>query len=127
MNKKLYIGNLKWSINDDGLRNLFSGTGNLVSASVILDRETGRSRGFGFIEFENEEDARVAIETQNGRSVEGRPIIVKEAQPEGTRENNPTVGLTRAITSFADNAILGDHYGFTLGTKHFTVTMDSKE
>ncbi len=79
--KKLYVGNLAWGITDDDLQNLFSEFGQVASAVVITDRETGRSRGFGFVELEDGADQ--AIEALNGQEVQGRPLRVNEAQSKG--------------------------------------------
>jgi RNA recognition motif-containing protein len=76
--KKLYVGNLAWSVSDDDLQVLFSEYGPVASATVITDRETGRSRGFGFVELEDGGDA--AIEALNGQDFQGRPLRVNEAQ-----------------------------------------------
>jgi RNA recognition motif-containing protein len=76
--KKLYVGNLAWGVTDDDLSNLFSEYGSVSSAVVISDRETGRSRGFGFVEMEDGADQ--AIEALNGQDYQGRPLRVNEAQ-----------------------------------------------
>jgi RNA recognition motif-containing protein len=78
--KKLFIGSLPWSINTDGLKELFAPYGEIVDAVVILDRATGRSRGFGFVTFAKEEDAEKAKSEMNGKDVEGRAIIVNTAR-----------------------------------------------
>ena len=76
--KKLYVGNLAWGVTDDDLQNLFAEFGSVASAVVITDRETGRSRGFGFVELED--GAEQAIEAINGQDMQGRPLRVNEAQ-----------------------------------------------
>ena len=76
--KKLYVGNLAWAVTDDDLQSLFSEHGSVASAVVITDRETGRSRGFGFVEMDDGGDA--AIEALNGQDFKGRPLRVNEAQ-----------------------------------------------
>lgn len=76
--KKLYVGNLSWGVTDDDLQTLFSEYGSVASAVVISDRETGRSRGFGFVELED--GAEQAIEALNGHDFQGRPLRVNEAQ-----------------------------------------------
>jgi RNA recognition motif-containing protein len=81
MSKKLYVGNLPYSINDDDLHQLFSQHGTVASANVIVDRETGRSKGFGFVEFDEESEADAAIDAMNGQDVDGRQLRVNEAQP----------------------------------------------
>ena len=79
--KKLYVGNLAWAVTDDDLRALVSEFGNVTDAVVISDRETGRSRGFGFVEMESGGDE--AIEALNGQDHNGRPLRVNEAQSKG--------------------------------------------
>lgn len=83
--KRLYIGNLPWSVDDNKLAELFSKYPSVVSAVVILDKETRRSRGFGFVELSNDEEALKAVEEMNGADVEGRKLVVNEARP---REDN---------------------------------------
>lgn len=81
MASKLFVGSLSWGVSDDMLREAFEEAGVVVSARVITDRETGRSRGFGFVEMETEEEAQKAIELWNERDLDGRPVIVNEARP----------------------------------------------
>lgn len=76
--KKLYVGNLPWSVNDSELEALFSPVGQVISARVITDRDTGRSRGFGFVEMDDAGGAK-AIAELNGKDVGGRPLRVNEA------------------------------------------------
>lgn len=78
--KKLYVGNLPYSVNDAALADLFSEHGQVLSASVVLDRQTGRSRGFGFVEMEDN-DALSAIEAMHGQEIDGRALTVNEAKP----------------------------------------------
>ncbi|MFG0326324.1 MAG: RNA recognition motif domain-containing protein [Phycisphaerales bacterium JB037] len=80
MMKKLYVGNLPFSVNDDELREMFAEHGEVASAAVIMDRETGRSRGFGFVEMADEAEADRAIEAMNGFDINGRPLTVNEAR-----------------------------------------------
>ena len=87
--KKLYIGNLPWEIDNEKLKEFFGQAGKVVSANVILDRETGRSRGFGFVEFETEEEAKEAIHKLDGIAFNQRNIVVSEARPEAER---PRIG-----------------------------------
>lgn len=82
----LYVGNLSWGVDDDGLRNFFENYGEVTDARVITDKETGRSRGFGFVEMP-EEAARSAIAQADGVELDGRPIKVNEAKP---REPRPS-------------------------------------
>ncbi len=87
MAKKIYVGNLPWSATSASLEALFSAHGTVQSAEVISDRETGRSRGFGFVEMESDEACQRAIEALNGADIDGRPITVNEA-----RERAPRTG-----------------------------------
>ena len=83
--KKLYVGNLPYSTTSDDLRNTFAAAGAVASATVIIDKMSGRSKGFGFVEFENDADADKAIEMFNGKDMEGRPLTVNEARPMAPR------------------------------------------
>ncbi len=78
---KLFVGSLPWAVTDESLKTAFESHGAVISAKVITDRQTGRSRGFGFVEMENEADANKAIEALNGSEMNGRSIIVSEAKP----------------------------------------------
>ena len=78
---KLYVGNLPFGTTDEQLRDLFSQKGQVTSASVVIDRETGRSRGFGFVEMADANEANNAIEGFNGYSLGGRALVVNEARP----------------------------------------------
>jgi len=87
MNKKLYAGNLLYETTDEDLKTLFSQSGTVVSASVVKFRDTGRSKGFGFVEMETEEGAKKAIDTLNGQDFKGRKLIVSEARPPKPRSS----------------------------------------
>ena len=81
MGKKLYVGNLPYGISDSDLQAMFSPHGNVQSAQVIVDRETGRSKGFGFVEMSSDEEAQAAINAMHGQEKDGRPLTVNEARP----------------------------------------------
>jgi len=81
---KLFVGSLPWSINESSLKELFSQYGEITEAIVITDRDTGRSKGFGFVTFANEESAQKALE-MSGKEVEGRSIVVNVAKPREQR------------------------------------------
>jgi RNA recognition motif-containing protein len=81
VSKKLFVGSLPWAVNDEGLKEAFTPYGNVVSATVVKDRRSGRSKGFGFVEFENDSEAKAAIEALNGKELQGRNIVVNEAKP----------------------------------------------
>jgi RNA recognition motif-containing protein len=89
MEAKLYVGNLPFSIRDDGLQELFAQAGSVISAAVITDRESGRSKGFGFVEMGSPEEAEKAIQMFNGYSFDGRDLRVSIARP---REDRPRGG-----------------------------------
>ena len=81
MGKKLYVGNLAYSVRDDSLQQAFAQFGTVTSAKVMMDRETGRSKGFGFVEMGTDAEALAAIEGLNGHSLDGRALTVNEARP----------------------------------------------
>ena len=93
MSKNLYVGNLPFGTTDEDLRQAFAQYGTVIKAQVIMDRETGRSRGFGFVEMSSSTEAGQAIETLNGRDVGGRQINVNEAKP---REGGSNGGRPRS-------------------------------
>ena len=78
---KLYVGGIPYSVNDNGLKDAFGKAGSVVSATIITDRETGRSRGFGFVEMSSPEEGKAAIEMWHGKPLEGRTLTVNEARP----------------------------------------------
>lgn len=82
---RLYVGNLPFSMTEDDLQDLFSQSGAVISANIITDRDTGRSRGFAFVEMETSEAAHAAIEALNGMEVNGRALTVNEAKPKESR------------------------------------------
>lgn len=88
MSKKLYVSNLPYSLNDETLGQLFCDIGTVVSAKIITDRDSGRSKGFGFVEMSTSEEATNAIKKVNGMEINGRAISVAEARPQKPRENN---------------------------------------
>ena len=85
MATKLYVGNLSYSMTDDQLKQTFAAAGEVVSANVITDKMSGRSRGFGFVEMNTPEDAAKAIEMFDGQELEGRKLVVNEARPKTDR------------------------------------------
>jgi RNA recognition motif-containing protein len=85
MGSKLYVGNLVYGINDSRLRELFSAYGEVRSAQVVMDRDTGRSKGFGFVEMGSDQEAQNAIGAMNGKDVDGRALTVNEARPREDR------------------------------------------
>ena len=86
---KLYVGNLPWSVDENKLKEIFSSFGNITEAVLIKDKFSGRSKGFGFVTFENEEEAQKAISEMHEKNVEGRPLTVSEAKPMVPRDNVP--------------------------------------
>ncbi len=87
MGKKIFVGGISWNTDDDGLRAAFEGFGDLEEAKVITERDTGRSRGFGFVTFQDDDSAQKAIDEMNGVELDGRTITVNEA-----RERRPRGG-----------------------------------
>jgi len=85
---KLYVGNLSFATREDDLRQLFAAYGTPDSVAVISDRDTGRSKGFGFVEFSNDEEARAAMSALNGRELDGRALTVNEARPRNEASGN---------------------------------------
>lgn len=81
MAKKLYVGNLPYSTSNDDLSQMFSESGTVTSAQVIIDKMSGRSKGFGFVEMSSDAEAEAAIQSMNGKEVGGRAIVVNEARP----------------------------------------------
>jgi RNA recognition motif-containing protein len=86
---KLYVGNLAYSVGDDDLRQQFAAHGHVASAKVMMDRDTGRSKGFGFVEMGSPAEAQAAIQALNGQSLGGRALTVNEARP---KEDRPAGG-----------------------------------
>ena len=86
MGNKLYVGNLSYNIRDDDLQQAFAQYGSVASAKVMMDRDTGRSKGFGFVEMGSDPEAQAAINGMNGQALDGRAIVVNEARP---REERP--------------------------------------
>ena len=85
MAKKLYVGNLSHDINDNELQDIFEAHGTVISAKVIVDRETRRSKGFGFVEMSSDDEAQAAIDDLNSKEVQGRPLTVNVARPREPR------------------------------------------
>ena len=102
MGKRLYVGNLSYSVTSSSLEELFSQFGTVDSAQVIEDRETGRSKGFGFVEMQQEGDAKAAIDGLNEQEHEGRPLTVNEARP---REDRRGGGGGGAVGMVVDGAV----------------------
>lgn len=89
MENKLYIGGISYSTTQDGLKDFFSQAGNVTSATIIMDRETGKSKGFGFVEMASEQEAQAAIEMLDGKELDGRTLKVMIARP---KEDRPRGG-----------------------------------
>jgi len=92
MAKKLFVGGLSWDTTDDGLRQAFASYGEITEAKVISDRDTGRSRGFGFVTFAQDDDAKTAISKMDGTSLDGKTIKVNEAQEKSSRGGSRSGG-----------------------------------
>jgi len=89
MGNKLYVGNLSYATTEDDLKTLFAKAGSVASVEVIKDRETGRSKGFGFVEMSSDAEAQAAIDAMNGKEVEGRALTVNEARPKTEGGSRP--------------------------------------
>ncbi len=100
MAAKLYVGNLPYSATEDGLKNHFSSAGTVASVKIIIDRETGRSKGFGFVEMESDEGAQSAVSQLDGQEYEGRSLRVSEAKPQPERESRGGGGGGRSGGGF---------------------------
>lgn len=87
MAAKLYVGNLPYSATEDGLKTHFSSAGSVASVKIIIDRETGRSKGFGFVEMESDDGAQSAVSQLDGQEYEGRSLRVSEAKPQPERDS----------------------------------------
>jgi len=85
VNKKLYVGNLPYKTTSDDLQQMFAAAGSVISATVISDKFSGRSKGFGFVEMSTDEEATAAINQFNGQEMEGRKLVVNEARPPAPR------------------------------------------
>lgn len=94
MAKKLYVGGLPYATNDASLRTFFAQAGTVTSASVVMDRDTGRSKGFGFVEMSTDAEAATAISSLHGQQLEGRTLTVNEAKP---RTDRPMGGNRRSF------------------------------
>lgn len=92
MAKKLYVGNLAFSVTDDELQQAFASFGSIASARVVMDRMSGRSKGFGFVEMEDDSSADEAISKMDGQTIGGRPVRVSEAKPQEDRPRRPGGG-----------------------------------
>jgi cold-inducible RNA-binding protein len=92
MATKLFVGSLSYQATDDDLQAAFAAVGQVVSAKVIMDRDTGRSKGFGFVEMSTEEEAQRAVKEVNGKEIAGRPVVVNEARPQEPRGERRSFG-----------------------------------
>lgn len=95
MSVKLFVGNLSYNVTSDDLEDLFSPIGEVISSNVVMDRVTGRSRGFGFVEMESAEAAQAAIQQLHDRELEGRNLVVNEAKPRPERSDRGGFGGDR--------------------------------
>lgn len=87
MAQKLFVGGLSWDTTEDALRDFFAQAGTVTSATIITDKFTGKSKGFGFVEMSTEEEAQAAVEQLGGKELDGRTLTVNEARPQAPREN----------------------------------------
>jgi RNA recognition motif-containing protein len=92
---KLFVGSLSWNVNDDQLREFFEAAGKVESAQVIMDKNTNRSKGYGFVEMSSEDEAGKAVKELNGKDLDGRAVVVSEARPREERSGNSFGGPQR--------------------------------
>jgi cold-inducible RNA-binding protein len=95
MATKLFVGSLSYGVNDDQLADAFAAFGTVVSAKVIVERDTGRSKGFGFVEMSTDEEAQAAVKGMDGKEINGRAVAVSEARPQENRERRSFGGGDR--------------------------------
>lgn len=95
MAKRLFVGSLSYNTTQDALRDAFAQVGTVESATIIMDKMTGRSKGFGFVEMSSDEEAQKAIETLNGKELDGRTLVVNEARPMEPRAPRREGGFSR--------------------------------
>src|SRR5215469_11630802 len=98
MNNKLFVGNLSFNITENDLQDMFAAHGTVVEANLMMDRATGRPRGFAFVTMSTDEEAQKAVEALNGRSVDGRALTVNPARPQGERSGNDRGGGRRQFS-----------------------------
>ncbi|HEU4914870.1 MAG TPA: RNA-binding protein [Candidatus Saccharimonadales bacterium] len=110
MATKLFVGSLSYNTTDASLEEFFAAIGNVVSAKVIIDRDTNRSKGFGFVEMSTEEEAKAAVEKLNNQELDGRQIIVNEARPQENRERRPFSGGGQGNRGGGFNRDRGNRY-----------------
>lgn len=108
MAKKLFVGSLSWETTDDSLKAFFASSGNVVSATVIKDKISGRSRGFGFVEMSTDAEAEKAKSDLNGKDLDGRAIMVSEARERDDRDGSPAGGNNQSDSSSDDAAPAAD-------------------
>jgi RNA recognition motif-containing protein len=97
MATKLFVGSLSWGVKDEDLKEFFSSVGTVVSANVIVDRDSNRSKGFGFVEMSSDEEAQAAVKQLDGKELDGRAIAVSEARP---REERPRRDFDRGSNRY---------------------------
>lgn len=118
---RLYVGNLQWSVSESDLLSFFSVAGNVVSVTVITDRNTGKSRGFGFVEMSNDQEAEQAIALCNDKYIQGRKIMVNWAKPE--RNSQPSEPQKKnPLDNFLDTSNKGESLEFYFKDKGFSIS-----
>ncbi len=118
MSKKLFVGSLSWDTNDEGLRNAFGVHGEISEAVVITDRDTGRSRGFGFVTFDDDEAADKAVAALNGTELDGRTIRVDVAQAK-QRSGGAAAAVATVATAAAAGKLIPTHQNPSLAEGFF--------
>jgi RNA recognition motif-containing protein len=115
MGKKLYVGNLAYTVTDNELARMFESHGTVESAQVIIDRESGRSKGFGFVEMKTDQEAQAAMAAMNGSEAGGRILTVNEARP---RSESGRVGAGAGAPRGGFGRTSGDRYGGGYGSRY---------
>jgi len=121
---KLFVANLPYTVSDQELGDYFAQAGKVTSTQVILSRDTGRSKGFGFVEMETEEGFKAAL-ALNGIHMNGRPLVVNEAKPERSGAAKPANDFIQQIKNFClSNPQPGDELGFVVDNRYYTLARD---
>lgn len=120
MARKLYVGNLDWGVNEEELAEIFRPIGNVITSMIILDRDTGKSRGFGFVEMEDDEMTGRAMEELDGSTHKNRKLVVKEAKPE-SRDGSPVSRILAIVKEFINKGEVGQEKEVNSRGKSFTI------
>lgn len=123
--KRLYVGNLEWSVTNEELRSVFEEIGKVEEVKIIMFSDTKRSKGFGFVEMTTEEDAKRAIDRLTGFEILGRKIIVREANVDPKKKDRYT--SLRKIQDFIENGQINKRFDFKAGVKNFVIVRNEDD